>query len=54
MGKKIIIIQNQHKYRKVYEEDIQKVFYLTPKIIPKIPCFKFKARKADSNVSTDN
>lgn len=54
MGKKIIIIQNQLRYRKIFEEDIQKVYYLAQKAIPKVPNFQFKARRANSDVSTDS
>lgn len=53
MGKKVIIIQNQSRYRKIFEEDIQKVYYLTSRVIPKIPNFQFKIRRSNSDVSTD-
>lgn len=54
MGKKIIIIQNQLRYRKIFEEDINKVYYLAPKATPKIPNFQFKTRRTNSDVSTDS
>ena len=54
MGKKIIIIQNELRYRKIFEDDIQKVYYLAPKATPKIPNFQFKIRKSNSDVSTDS
>lgn len=54
MGKKIIIVQNQHKFRRVFEEDVKKVYYLAPKSVPSIPKFSFKIRRSNSDVSTDN
>ncbi len=54
MGKKVIVVKNNIRYRKIYEDDIQKVFYLTPKALPKIPCFTSKMRADDSHISTDN
>lgn len=54
MGKKIIIVQNQRRYRRVFEEDVKKVYYLTPKSVPLIPTFSFKIRRSNSNVTTDS
>ena len=54
MGRKVIIISNNMRNRKVNQEDVRKVFYLTPKPLPKIPCFGFKVRRTISEDTTDN
>lgn len=54
MGKKIIIVQNQLRYRRIYEEDVKKVYYLAPKAVPPIPKFSFKIKRSNSAFSTDN
>lgn len=53
MGKKIIIVAKKMQLIKLYEEDIQKVFYLKQKILPNIPSFKFKLRGIHSDLKAD-